>query len=235
MLKTNLIKISIIFIIGCYVNYFCSAEDIVIEVAPTTLKFSPQNVTAKVGDTITWKVIQGNHIIAESDVLAGCSKTKDIGSVSSNTLVGPQTFSYTVTKRNNNEIYYFCAYAQHCANGMWGVITISGSDTNGTSETNEPGETGSDNDKSNSDDDSTKSFLKANLKLIIGVLVGVILFSIIVLSVILCACRKRKARKVFKDEEESEENYNNSMYKRGINYDTHDIIEVDSKKKDILS
>ncbi|CAG8477937.1 869_t:CDS:2 [Dentiscutata erythropus] len=86
--------------------------------------FTPQNVTASPGDTITWNWAGGDHDVVQTDSAGSCSKSTDSSAFQST--VSPSSYSVTVNK-TSGFYYYMCSVGNHCANGMWGVILISGS------------------------------------------------------------------------------------------------------------
>ncbi|CAB4412430.1 Cupredoxin [Rhizophagus irregularis] len=90
------------------------------------LKFDPQNVTdASQGDTIVWKFLGGNHNVVQSDGLASCDQSQTTGFFQSTTNPPTGTFQYTVQEAQGI-LYYFCSFASHCQNGMWGAIYVGG-------------------------------------------------------------------------------------------------------------
>ncbi|CAJ0747697.1 17451_t:CDS:2 [Entrophospora sp. SA101] len=109
-------------------NY--SSPQVVISVAEKGLSFSPQNVTVAKGDTVKFKLFKSMHIIDESDAPGQCVKsTKITKPLSLIANVPDTTLTYEIT-RDNGSIYYFDSYAQHCLNGMWGIITIDDANKN---------------------------------------------------------------------------------------------------------
>ncbi|GES81380.1 extracellular serine-rich protein [Rhizophagus clarus] len=127
--KKLIALILVCFFIGSIT--FTAADTIVIEVGgggPENLKFVPQNVTAKKGDTIQWKFMGGNHNVVESMGEGSC-EMKDPGSFGS--LTNPPTGMYTLDIQNEKDIITFmCSVGEgsHCSAGMWGIIYVGGTE-----------------------------------------------------------------------------------------------------------
>ncbi|GBB83213.1 hypothetical protein RclHR1_00100017 [Rhizophagus clarus] len=90
------------------------------------LKFDPQNVTNAVqGDVIQWKFLGGQHSVVQSDGLTSCEQSQNTNFFQSVTNPPSGIFEITINDTQNT-LYYFCSFASHCANGMWGVIYVGG-------------------------------------------------------------------------------------------------------------
>jgi len=94
---------------------------------PGKLVFTPPNITAKAGDTITFQFQQKNHTVTQSTFGNPC---KSIASTSTSGQVGfdsgfkpvadgVTTFpTYTIQVNDTQPIWAFCAQGNHCAQGM---------------------------------------------------------------------------------------------------------------------
>ncbi|KDR81499.1 hypothetical protein GALMADRAFT_276281 [Galerina marginata CBS 339.88] len=94
---------------------------------PNILAYSPSNITAQVGDTITFEFHQKNHTITASSFNTPCralsltSTTGDIGFDSGFMPVADAatTFpTYTIRVNDTNPIWAYCRQASHCGQGM---------------------------------------------------------------------------------------------------------------------
>jgi len=89
------------------------------------LAFNPPNLTAQVGDTITFEFHQKNHTVTASSFAAPC---RDLFSTSGQAgfdsgfmpvADGATTFpTYTVQVNNTSPIWAFCKQGNHCGQGM---------------------------------------------------------------------------------------------------------------------
>jgi plastocyanin len=89
------------------------------------IAFNPSNITAQVGDTITFQFQQKNHTATASSFAAPC---RDLFSTSGQAgfdsgfmpvADGATTFpTYTVQVNDTNPIWAFCRQANHCGQGM---------------------------------------------------------------------------------------------------------------------
>nr|CAG8509395.1 1311_t:CDS:2 [Entrophospora candida] len=170
-------------------NY--SSPQVVISVAEKGLSFSPQNVTVAKGDTVKFKIFKSMHVIDESDAPGQCIKsTKITKPLSLIANVPDTTLTYEIT-RDNGSIYYFDSYAQHCLNGMWGIITIGDANKNNpnsdptkastTATSPSPSETSANN--------TSSSFNKNNL--VVPIILACIVAAGIALVILFCFLRRR--------------------------------------------
>jgi len=89
------------------------------------LAFNPSNITAQVGDTITFEFHQKNHTVTASSFAAPC---RDLFSTSGQAgfdsgfmpvADGATTFpTYTIQVNNTTPIWAYCRQATHCGQGM---------------------------------------------------------------------------------------------------------------------
>lgn len=90
------------------------------------LHFDPENVVAQVGDVIEWHYLPMNHTVAQSSFGSPCAPLADNSGFFSGfnffTKEGqaPDVFTFTVV--DESPIWYYCAQADHCQQGMAGVI-----------------------------------------------------------------------------------------------------------------
>ncbi|KAF3907957.1 hypothetical protein ABW21_db0207047 [Orbilia brochopaga] len=83
------------------------------------LAFSPDSITAAVGDTVTFTFAGGNHTVTESTFDDPCNPLAN-GFNSGWTGSSSETFTITVT--STAPIYFMCAAPGHCKAGMVGII-----------------------------------------------------------------------------------------------------------------
>jgi plastocyanin len=108
---------------------------------PGKLLFTPSNITAKAGDTITFQFQQKNHTVTQSTFanpcksLASTSTTGQIGfdsgfmPVADTVTTGFPT--YTIQVNDTSPIWAFCAQANHCTSGMvFAVNTVESGPNN---------------------------------------------------------------------------------------------------------
>ncbi|KAI0094082.1 hypothetical protein BDY19DRAFT_989588 [Irpex rosettiformis] len=104
------------------------SEHLVVVGGPNKLFFSPSNITANIGDVITFEFQQKNHTVTQSTFAQPCvgltqsSSSGQIGfdsgfmPVSDGETSGFPT--YKVTVNNSSPIWAFCRQANHCGQGM---------------------------------------------------------------------------------------------------------------------
>jgi plastocyanin len=102
-----------------------SAENIVVQVgANGGLAYTPNNVTAKTGDTIVFQFLAKNHTVTQSTFAAPCTYMTapaagiDSGfqNVPAGATVVPE-WSFTLTN-DTTPLWFFCAQPTHCQKGM---------------------------------------------------------------------------------------------------------------------
>jgi plastocyanin len=99
-----------------------TSRDHKVIVGGTSLAFNPPNITAQVGDTITFEFRQKNHTVTASSFEAPCrdlSSTTGFDSgyipVADGTTKSP---TYTVQVNDTKPIWAFCKQGNHCGQGM---------------------------------------------------------------------------------------------------------------------
>jgi len=94
---------------------------------PNILSYSPSNISAQVGDTITFEFHQKNHTVTASSFGAPCralaltSSTGQVGFDSGFIPVADGTTNfptYTIQVNDTNPIWAYCRQANHCGQGM---------------------------------------------------------------------------------------------------------------------
>ncbi|RIA80862.1 hypothetical protein C1645_750835 [Glomus cerebriforme] len=128
-MSQRILKNLIFLILAFYVVDSIYAEIINIQVGgggPYNLHFVPQNVTANKGDTIVWHFLGGDHSIVETDGKGSCIMNDN---PSFGSMTNPPTGMYNMTIQSQKDIItYMCAFGSHCANGMWGIIYVGGTE-----------------------------------------------------------------------------------------------------------
>ncbi|OCK81858.1 Cupredoxin, partial [Lepidopterella palustris CBS 459.81] len=98
--------------------------------------FSPDTITASVGEQVQFQFFPPNHTVTQSSFETPCQPLNSTsffsGFMATSSSPGPQTFTITIT--DTNPIWFYCSQtvpADHCAIGMVGVINppTSGSNT----------------------------------------------------------------------------------------------------------
>jgi len=94
---------------------------------PNQLFYSPSNISANVGDTITFQFQVKNHTVTQSSFATPCRSltlTSTSGQVGFDSgfmpvAAGSTTFpTYTITVNDTNPIWAYCRQAGHCGSGM---------------------------------------------------------------------------------------------------------------------
>jgi len=106
-------------------------RNIAVSVGQTGLTYTPSNITASVGDKVTFTFAKGNHTITQSSFndpcrkLSATSTTGQAGFDSGFMFVGATGAlpSFTVQVNDTAPIYAYCRQANHCGTGM--VFTIN--------------------------------------------------------------------------------------------------------------
>jgi plastocyanin len=102
-----------------------SSKNINVAVGAGGLTFTPNNITAAIGDKVVfaWAPTTGNHTVTQSTVGDLCKRKEPLtASFASGIHAGAQNFTFTVTVNDTAPIWFFCAVTNHCAKGMYGVI-----------------------------------------------------------------------------------------------------------------
>jgi len=104
-----------------------SADHQIVVGGPGKLLYTPSNITAQVGDTITFQFMQKNHTATQSTFAAPCralaltSTTGQVGFDSGFMPVadGATTFPvYTIKINDTAPVWVYCRQATHCGSGM---------------------------------------------------------------------------------------------------------------------
>lgn len=96
-----------------------------------TLKFSPESVTAAVGDMIQFQFVAGNHTATQSTFDAPCQPISAHSNLTgfhsgfqpaaASQAMG-MTSTYTVPITDTKPIWVYCAQGKHCESGMVMVV-----------------------------------------------------------------------------------------------------------------
>ncbi|KAL6696898.1 Cupredoxin [Trichoderma pleuroticola] len=112
-----------------------NAETIRIDVGQNNaLTFSPDTVTAKVGDILDFHFHAVNHSVVMGDFANPCAPAKTGGFYSGFMPVsgsGEADETFQVTVNSTDPIFFYCAQNKftHCKSGMSGVVNPSGGNT----------------------------------------------------------------------------------------------------------
>lgn len=114
-----------------------STDHKVVVGGPNKIFYDPANITAQVGDTVTFQFLQKNHTVTQSSFAAPCraltltSTTGQVGfdsgfmPVADNATTGP---SFTIQVNDTAPIWAYCRQAGHCGQGMvFSVNAVEGS------------------------------------------------------------------------------------------------------------
>jgi plastocyanin len=83
------------------------------------LSFSPDTVSAGVGDEVVFNFRAGGHSVVQSQDPNAACQPKSNGFFSG--FQGPPT-TFAILVNNTEPIWYYCSTASHCRGGMVGVI-----------------------------------------------------------------------------------------------------------------
>jgi len=95
-----------------------------------TLTYTPANITAAMGDTVTFVFVAGNHTVTQSTFPMPCMYTQNATAgtegfqsgfqpVSANQSLVP---SVTMMVNTTTPIWFYCQQGRHCEEGMVGAI-----------------------------------------------------------------------------------------------------------------
>ncbi|KAG4434040.1 hypothetical protein IFR05_010462 [Cadophora sp. M221] len=95
-----------------------------VKVGDGGLVFSPDSMSAAIGDTVEFHFFPATHSVAQSSFAAPCAPLNDTsffsGGVRTASGENEQTFSITIN--DTKPIWYYCGFPGHCGAGMAGVI-----------------------------------------------------------------------------------------------------------------
>ncbi|KAG7086552.1 hypothetical protein E1B28_002501 [Marasmius oreades] len=100
---------------------------------PGVLAFQPANITAQVGDTVTFEFRQKNHTVTQSSFNQPCQALSATGQPGFDTgfhpvADGSTTFpTYTIQVNDTKPIWAYCRQANHCTSGM--VFSVNSVET----------------------------------------------------------------------------------------------------------
>jgi len=110
-------------IVSFAVVAFAANHDV--DVGNGGLSFSPDTITAAVGDTVTFHFYPGDHSVVSSDYATPCQQNTGSGAIFSGYFTpssGESSNVFVVTIADMNPIWLFCAQIGHCKAGMVAVI-----------------------------------------------------------------------------------------------------------------
>jgi len=100
-----------------------TAKTIVINAGQSGFTFSPDSVTAEVGDMLEFHFFGSIHTAVQSDFSSPCQMKSggfDSGKISNQADGSGDVFQVMVT--NTDPIWFFCSTPTHCQGGMAGVV-----------------------------------------------------------------------------------------------------------------
>jgi len=98
--------------------------------AGNNLAFSPNNITAAVGEIVEFHFYPPSHSVAQSSFAEPCTPFSNGTSFFSGgmtTSSGVNTNTFQITINNTAPIWFYCAFPGHCEAGMAGVINQAAS------------------------------------------------------------------------------------------------------------
>ncbi|KAF9265753.1 hypothetical protein L218DRAFT_859348 [Marasmius fiardii PR-910] len=105
-----------------------STDHRVIVGGPGKLAFDPANITAQVGDTVTFEFRQKNHTVTQSSFNQPCQALPGFDSGFMPVADGVTTFpTYTIQINDTKPIWAYCRQANHCVSGM--VFSVNSVET----------------------------------------------------------------------------------------------------------
>jgi plastocyanin len=104
----------------------------VVQVGASGLTFTPNAITAAVGDIVEFQFYPQSHSVAQSTFAAPCmplnSSSFFSGPVPSTSGMATKTFQLEIN--NTTPIWFYCATGTHCESGMAGVINQAATGAN---------------------------------------------------------------------------------------------------------
>ncbi|KAK5657610.1 hypothetical protein OQA88_3189 [Cercophora sp. LCS_1] len=102
-----------------------------IDVGKSGFTFTPDSVTAAIGDTLEFYFVGGTHDAVTGDYGAPCTPNASGERFSSGVQTGSATNKnvFKVTVNTTAPLYYYCSVGAHCANGMVAAINPSADKT----------------------------------------------------------------------------------------------------------
>jgi plastocyanin len=102
-----------------------------VSVGNGALAYSPDTITAAVGDTIEFHFFAPLHSVAQGNFSTPCTPTPNgffSGDISTSS--GENVDVFTVTVNDTNPIWFYCVIPTHCQLGMSGVINPPADNSN---------------------------------------------------------------------------------------------------------
>jgi plastocyanin len=100
-----------------------SATTINVKAGASGLTFTPNNLTAAVGDNVQFTFYPANHNVVQASFANPCMPMN--GGFYSGfmpTSSGPANKTFTITVNDTTPIWFYCGQGTHCESGMVGVI-----------------------------------------------------------------------------------------------------------------
>jgi len=116
-----------------------SADHVVVVGGPNGLVYTPSNITANPGDTVTFQFMATNHTATQSSFAKPCGKlaltstSGQVGFDSGFMPVGASTTTaptYTIQVNDTKPIWVYCRQSGHCGKGM--VFSVNAPSTGNT-------------------------------------------------------------------------------------------------------
>ncbi|KAL6692033.1 Cupredoxin [Trichoderma pleuroticola] len=93
-----------------------------------SLSYSPDTITAAVGDKVEFQFYGPTHSVVQASFDEPCTAfnggTGFFAGMSTNGN-GPNPNSFTITINDTNPVWFYCGFPGHCQAGMVGVINVS--------------------------------------------------------------------------------------------------------------
>ncbi|KAK0641827.1 hypothetical protein B0T16DRAFT_220990 [Cercophora newfieldiana] len=104
-----------------------TAATIQISVGKDGIVYTPNSVTAAVGDVIEYQFFPPTHSVVMADFDSPCTPAKTGGFFSGafTTSSGMNNTVFQVTVNSTDPIFFYCGFPTHCESGMVGVINPS--------------------------------------------------------------------------------------------------------------
>ncbi|OAA63567.1 extracellular serine-rich protein [Niveomyces insectorum RCEF 264] len=105
-----------------------AAKNIQIDVGENGFTFSPDSVTAAVGDVLDFHFHPTMHSVVMGDFDNACQPAKT-GGFYSGFISGDNSDVFQVTINSTDPLFFYCSQVGHCAGGMSGVVNPSSDQT----------------------------------------------------------------------------------------------------------
>ncbi|KAK4451282.1 hypothetical protein QBC34DRAFT_295981 [Podospora aff. communis PSN243] len=108
-----------------------TAASVRIDVGKSGLTFTPDSVTAAIGDTLEFYFVGGTHDAVTGSYAAPCTPAASGERFSSGVQVGSASNKnvFKVLVNTTEPLFYYCSVGQHCANGMVAAVNPAAGQT----------------------------------------------------------------------------------------------------------